>query len=1313
MIRSKIALRFPRALPMPFLWALLTLALHLSPNIVAPIHAQGSRKDDIVFNSRGVPLAGAAVRVCAMPASGQPCAPLALLYSDAALTQAIANPTTTDGLGNYFFYAAPGKYEIEISGPGISTKQLPNVILPNDPASPTFSGAISAFSLNLSGNLAVTGNTTVIGALASGTLNLSNQGSPPGSASPGTVNLYTKSADKRLYYKDELGTEIGPIASASGAQTNITNTFTATQNFDSDVETKGPNPHFSFSRYGGYASTTASPPSTTGSITSGSTTLTLTAAQDFANGQGILIYKAGPATTLTTPGIPTVTPSNLLNGATTYNYRVIAEDRTGGLTAASTTGSTTTGAATLGLNAVVLSSCVRTSGVMTYTSVSPHNLQAGAQININGFGGAGSMCNGVMTIASTPTSTTFITNEGKVADENNTSGSPQATVYACNVLTFPSGSYSGNSTIHYWIYRSIGAGSFSLIGVAQGLDPWYTDCAFTPPNVPAYVPSTPPGAAQPGYLATTIASGGGTTTLTLANAAGTTASSQTVLHDNSIPLKNAVQAASSAGGGTVYIPNGGATPFWVFNGTTDFSSGIAFGSGIVRIHVNSSNVWVNQPWIMRSGMDFEGEPRNTTSFSYVNGSAIIGSTAYPLFLISEASGSSLHFSRLQLTCGQPQQTCMFNDGGADGGGPAGVVWDDVNFNANGVGTPVVMKGGFDFFFNRGTCQTGNGGGNFVPFNCLQMTNSSNAVTGGGPSQVPGRVKVRGLYFAGGAVGIDCLPNGASVAPFDYTFDTSIFESATAPYLRFNCSAGLFNEIVLTDVMLADTTVGVGTPIIDAQNDSALEAVSWSGGGVSFSLSPMLISPSTGATLVLSSSPTLNPGNVSYTLIGGGNIFVTSMLGALDSGRLESVMPSPAAPAVSVSSGGSVPVGPISYQVQWLDVDGNYSGPSVKATAVTSSGNQTVTVTIPTPPAGAVSWLPYRTGALANVTIFGSCGSVFANGIPVSVTSFVDSFNFVCGTTIPTGTPAGVAIVGPNGVSGSKLRIVNNGSVLSSAFPNGLTANRTLSIPDATGYLPTTSYLNSAFDNATRANGAIGANWTVTNNGINVTSNNFVGTAATNDVAFWSATPFSAVQFSQATLTALNGTTDFPGVAVLLSGSGGSTQGYNCIEDTTNIFLEKITGTSNGVLTSTATTGAAGDTLRLEAAPGGSLTCFKNGISVLSATDTTYTSGQPGLFLFGTVATAKNWSGGNLHPLSQLDIEEEWSKGQHLTGNYATCAMSAGTSCTVTLSASSLWKACNAQVQGTTPIAAACNISGTTLTVTAASANSQNWAIFLY
>ena len=180
-----------------------------------------------------------------MPASGQPCTPLAQIYSDAALTQALANPTTTDGLGNYSFFAVPGTYEIEISGPGITTKQLSSVILPGDPSNPAFSGAI----------------------------NLTNQTTAPGSPfCSGTVNVYTKTLDKRLYYKDDTGTEIGPIASSSGAQTNAINTFTATQNFDSDVETKGPNPTFSLARYGGYSSSTSTPPSTTGSISASSTT---------------------------------------------------------------------------------------------------------------------------------------------------------------------------------------------------------------------------------------------------------------------------------------------------------------------------------------------------------------------------------------------------------------------------------------------------------------------------------------------------------------------------------------------------------------------------------------------------------------------------------------------------------------------------------------------------------------------------------------------------------------------------------------------------------------------------------------------------------------------------------------------------------------------------------------------------------------------------------------------------------------------------------------------------------------------------------
>src|SRR5712692_5109071 len=222
MIRSKIASRFKSAKTMGFLWALLALALHVVPGAVGPARAQGSRKDDIVFNSRGIPLAGATARVGDMPASGQPCTPLALIYSDAALTQALANPTTTDGLGNYFFYAAPGKYEIEISGPAITTKQIPNVILPSDPSAPTFTtltttSGITAFSLTLTGNLTATGSVNASGNLSGNALTLNNQSTPPGASSAGTVTVYTKTVDKRLYYKDDTGTEIGPIANTTGA----------------------------------------------------------------------------------------------------------------------------------------------------------------------------------------------------------------------------------------------------------------------------------------------------------------------------------------------------------------------------------------------------------------------------------------------------------------------------------------------------------------------------------------------------------------------------------------------------------------------------------------------------------------------------------------------------------------------------------------------------------------------------------------------------------------------------------------------------------------------------------------------------------------------------------------------------------------------------------------------------------------------------------------------------------------------------------------------------------------------------------------
>jgi hypothetical protein len=191
-------------------------------------------------------------------------------------------------------------------------------------------------------------------------------------------------------------------------------------------------------------------------------------------------------------------------------------------------------------------------------------------------------------------------------------------------------------------------------------------------------------------------------------------------------------------------------------------------------------------------------------------------------------------------------------------------------------------------------------------------------------------------------------------------------------------------------------------------------------------------------------------------------------------------------------------------------------------------------------------------------------------------------------------------------------------------------------------------LNSAYDNATRANGAIGANWTVQQNGLNIASNQIQGTtAASSNAAFWNASSFSTVQFAQATVTALNGTSDFPGVTLLASGSGTSSTYYDCVANTTTIYLQRVVNASTTNLNNTASAGAAGDVIRLEVAPGGALTCYKNGASILTATDTQITSGSPGLLISGNVATLKNWTAGNLHPLNQLDIEADYTKVQHL------------------------------------------------------------------
>lgn len=173
----------------------------LAPFLCAPrAHAQGSRHDDVVRNEQGLPVAGATIVVCTQPANVTvtPCTPLANLYTDSTLTTPAPNPLTSDGLGNYYFYAAPGVYTVQVYGAGINRYTTPDVLLPVNPSDAQFSSitatnAISALTLNLGGNLAVGGNANVTGTLTAGVFN-ANLGNTSNAQLKGTgVALYVDS----------------------------------------------------------------------------------------------------------------------------------------------------------------------------------------------------------------------------------------------------------------------------------------------------------------------------------------------------------------------------------------------------------------------------------------------------------------------------------------------------------------------------------------------------------------------------------------------------------------------------------------------------------------------------------------------------------------------------------------------------------------------------------------------------------------------------------------------------------------------------------------------------------------------------------------------------------------------------------------------------------------------------------------------------------------------------------------------------------------------------------------------------------------
>jgi len=152
------------------------------------------------------PSANPSVRVCSPSAHGDPCEPIANIYSDSSLTIPKTS-TDTDDNGNFSFYAKPGMYNLQITGGDSSSQLVPVAVLPTS-GTPTPSNVTVArggiFSFNLSGNLVVSGTITGQQGVTVG----SPTGAAPSPPSAGSVTLFT-GTNGQLYSENSSGQILG------------------------------------------------------------------------------------------------------------------------------------------------------------------------------------------------------------------------------------------------------------------------------------------------------------------------------------------------------------------------------------------------------------------------------------------------------------------------------------------------------------------------------------------------------------------------------------------------------------------------------------------------------------------------------------------------------------------------------------------------------------------------------------------------------------------------------------------------------------------------------------------------------------------------------------------------------------------------------------------------------------------------------------------------------------------------------------------------------------------------------------------------
>ncbi len=199
------------------------------------------RHSDAVLDQFGNAVEGAEVAV--LDAQGA----LATLYSDNGTT-ALTNPTKTDANGTFAFYAANGRYTLRVTGTGLPTREVSDVLLQDPGQLLTAADVLNDFVA--SGLLPTVPNPVSLSATtpAGVAYVLGTRAAPPATAKAYTASkdTYVDLSDKGVYtYTEVANGAAAPAVAASSMRlfkvvTNATQITGVTALFTSTLSLKNP-----------------------------------------------------------------------------------------------------------------------------------------------------------------------------------------------------------------------------------------------------------------------------------------------------------------------------------------------------------------------------------------------------------------------------------------------------------------------------------------------------------------------------------------------------------------------------------------------------------------------------------------------------------------------------------------------------------------------------------------------------------------------------------------------------------------------------------------------------------------------------------------------------------------------------------------------------------------------------------------------------------------------------------------------------------------------------------------------------------------